>query len=84
MRTTIRLNDDLLAKAKMHALETRRTLTDVIRDGLVALLERERGEESPRVVKLPVFKGDGVYEGIDVNNSASLLDRMELGRPGSK
>ena len=78
MRTTIRLDDELLADLKRHAADTHRTLTQVIRDGAVALLERERGNASPRTVKLPVFRGDGTYEGIDVNNSASLLDRMEL------
>ena len=78
MRTTIRLNDDLLTEVKKHAADTRRTLTQVIRDALVALLERERGAKSPRTIKLPVFKGDGVYEGIDINNAATLLERMEL------
>ena len=78
MRTTIRLNDNLLAEAKRHASNTHRTLTQVIRDAVVALLQRERGEKSPRKVKLPVFNADGVYEGIDVNNSASLLEKMEL------
>jgi len=79
MRTTIRLTDDLMAEAKRHATDTHRTVTELIRDALVVLLQRERGQQSPRKVKLPVFKGDGVYDGIDINNSASLLTRMELG-----
>ena len=78
MRTTVRLDDDFLVEVKKHAAETHRTLTRVIQDALTALLQRERGEQSPRSVRLPVFKGDGVHDGIDVNNSASLLDRMEL------
>ncbi len=80
MRTTVRLDDDLLTEAKQHAVRTRRTLTQLLADGLVALLERERGGQSPRQVRLPVFHGDGVYGGIDVNRSASLLERMELER----
>ena len=78
MRTTIRLDDGLLAEAKRHAVTTRRSLTQLIRDSLVALLERERGASSPRKVRLPVFSGDGVYEGIDINRSSALLDRMDL------
>ena len=78
MRTTIRLNDELLIETKKHASETHRTVTQVIHDAVVALLERERGAKSPRKVKLPLFKGDGVYKGININNSASLLEKMEL------
>ena len=80
MRTTIRLNDELLLEAKRHAAETHRTLTRVIQDALVALLQRERGADSPRRVRLPVFRGDGVFDGVDINNTASLVDRMELDR----
>jgi predicted transcriptional regulator len=78
MRTTIRLNDELLQTAKQHALATQRTLTQLIQDALVSLLEKERGAASPRTVKLPTFQGDGIYPGIDINSNASLRDRMEL------
>jgi hypothetical protein len=79
MRTTIRLNDGLLLQAKHHAASTRRSLTQVIADGLVSLLERERGAQSPRRVQLPVFHGDGTYDGVDTNRSAALLECMENG-----
>lgn len=77
MRTTVRIEDELLVEAKRHAAETRRTLTQLIRDALIAQLERERGRASPRKVQLPVFLGDGLQEGVDVNKTASILDRME-------
>jgi hypothetical protein len=80
MRTTIRLDDGVLLEAKRHAAETHRTLTRVIQDALVALLQRERGADSPRKIRLPVFQGDGVFDGVDINNTASLIDRMELDR----
>jgi hypothetical protein len=80
MRTTIRLDDEVLLEAKRHAAETHRTLTRVIQDALVALLQRERGADSPRRIRLPVFRGDGVFDGVDINNTASLVDRMELDR----
>lgn len=78
MRTTIRLEDHLLLEAKRHAAETHRTLTELIRDSVVAMLERERGRASPRRVTLPTFWGDGLFDEIDINNSSSLLDRMEI------
>ena len=77
MRTTIRLNDDLLQEAKQHAISTHRTLTQLIQDALVALLERERATISPRKVKLPTFKGDGVYPGVDINCTSTVLGQMD-------
>ncbi|MEM9162232.1 MAG: DUF2191 domain-containing protein [Cyanobacteria bacterium P01_F01_bin.4] len=78
MRTTIRLNDELLQTAKQHALATQRTLTQLIQDALVVLLEQEKGAASPRTVVLSTFRGDGTYPGVDINRSASLRDQMEL------
>lgn len=77
MRTTVRLNEELLRSAKQHALVTKRTLTQLIQDAVIALMERERGAASPRVVTLPTFKGEGTYPGVDINSSATLLDQME-------
>jgi hypothetical protein len=79
MRTTVRLDDVLLRRAKRHAADTHRTLTQLIADGLLGLMEREQSAQSPRKVKLPVFHGDGVCEGVDINRSISVLERMEQG-----
>jgi hypothetical protein len=78
MRTTIRLNDELLQAAKQHALATQRTLSQLIQDALVLLLKKERSAVSPRTVELPTFHGDGTYPDIDTNSNASLQDRMDL------
>ena len=77
MRTTVRLDDQLLTEAKRHALETRRTLTELIRDSLVAMIERERGRASPRKVRLATFSGDGALAGVDVDSTAGLLEHMD-------
>ena len=71
------MDETLLAEAKRHALDTQRSLTQLIRDAVVALLQRERGTQSPRRPSLPVFLGDGVHAGIEIDNSAGLLDSME-------
>lgn len=78
MRTTVRLDENLLGDAKRHALETGRTLTDLIRDSLVATLERERGTASPRRVRLVTVKGEGVFPGVDLNSSVSVLEHMDV------
>jgi hypothetical protein len=77
MRTTIRLNDELLTEAKKVAAGAGKTLTAVIEDSLRETLGRRRRPSGLRRVRLPAFKGTGLRPGIDLDDSASLLDRME-------
>ncbi len=76
MRTTIRLDDELLAEAKALAARTGRTLTRVIEDALrQSLVDPGGGADTP--VRLPTFAGRGVRPGIDLDDSAGLLDALE-------
>lgn len=77
MRTTVRLDEHLLARAKAHAAKTGRTLTALIEDALRQELQRRPTETVRPRVKLKTFKGTGVRAGIDLEDSASLLDAME-------
>ena len=77
MRTTIRLDDQLLSEAKKVAADTGRTLSAVIADSLRETLARRRQPIRRRKVRLPTFRGTGLRPGIDLDDSASLLDRME-------
>jgi hypothetical protein len=76
MRTTIRLDPRLLAEAKKRAAEGGRTLTAVIEDALRESLARQRATPR-RPVKLVTFKGDGLQPGVDLDDTAALLDRLE-------
>jgi hypothetical protein len=77
MRTTVRLDDDLLTAAKRVAVETGRTLTAVIEDALRQALSR-RGLAKQSRAKLPVARGGGVLQpGVDLDDSAGLLELME-------
>jgi hypothetical protein len=80
MRTTIRLDDQLLSDAKALAARTGRTLTGVIEDALRAALAQRADGPSGEDVKLPTFDGDGLQPGVDLDDSAALLDVMESGR----
>jgi hypothetical protein len=84
MRTTVRLDDDLLRQAKALAARTGRTLTAVIEDGLRQVLarHRRRQEERPSVV-LPTFKGKGLRPGVDLDDTAGLLDILDGDRDPS-
>jgi hypothetical protein len=77
MRTTIRLPDDLLEAAKRRAVSTGRTLTKVIEDALRAALAREDTDTRPSEVVIPTFGSGGLRPGIDLDDSASLLDAMD-------
>jgi hypothetical protein len=76
MRTTIRLPDALLRQAKTRASETGSTLNAVIEDAVrAALLRREPVNRAERLV-LPTFRGKGLQPGVDLDDSAALLDLM--------
>lgn len=76
MRTTIRLPDDLLTEAKRVAAETNRSLTRLIEDALRSALARRQAPPRERV-RLPTVDGMGLRPGVDLDNSAALLDIME-------
>lgn len=80
MRTTIRLDDDLLARAKAFAARTGRTLTAVIEDALRAALAQGRPSRRRERIELPTFGSGGTLPGIDLDDSGALLDAMEPGR----
>ena len=78
MRTTIRLDDDLLAAAKRRAVETGQTLTAVIEQALrEALARTPRGASAARRIELPTDGSGGLQPGVDLDDGASLLDAME-------
>ena len=77
MRTTIRLDDDLLTEARLLAARSGKTLTSVIEDALRERLARQKeiGERKP--VRLTTVSGQGLQPGIDLDDTASLLAMME-------
>ncbi|MBZ5564275.1 MAG: type II toxin-antitoxin system VapB family antitoxin [Acidobacteriia bacterium] len=76
MRTTIRLDDQLLAQAKKLAAERGTTLTAIIEDSLREVLARRQPPRRHAKFHFPTFKGDGLQPGVDLDDSASLLDLM--------
>lgn len=75
MRTTIRLEDDLLRRAKARAAASGRSLNDFISDAVRAALAPPRG--SSAAVVLPTFPGGVLRPGVDLDDSAALIDLME-------
>ena len=76
MRTTIRINDDLLKRAKKHAADEGRTLTSLVEDGLALILSKPKTGHRKRV-DLPVSTASGgVLPGVDLNRSSDLEEVM--------
>jgi len=79
MRTTLRIDDDLYAEVKQLASRTGRTVTAVIEDALRSGLARGRATQrrGRPPVRLTTYRGKGLQPGVDLDDSASLLDLME-------
>ena len=77
MRTTIRLDDQLLEQTKQYALTHGKTFTAIVEDALREKLMSLPGVKKKPPVKLKTVSGKGVNAGIDLDDSASLLDVME-------
>lgn len=80
MRTTITLDDGLLREAKAVAAASGRPLKEIIENALRESLARRKNVTSERVI-LNTFGGSGLQPGVDIHNSAALLDIMERDAP---
>lgn len=76
MRTTIRLNEVLLQKLKKMAIEQNRTLNSLLEEAAREKLARSNRTTGAQAVRLRTFRGQGVLPGVDLDDSASLLDLL--------
>jgi hypothetical protein len=79
MRTTIRMDEQLLKEAKQLAAQQGKSLTAVIEDALRETLRRQRHARDQEPARLVTFQGKGLRPGVDLDDSATLLDLMESG-----
>jgi hypothetical protein len=80
-RTTIRLPEDLIRRAKRKAAAEGRSLTALIEDGVRRVLnERSPIKKASRVLPPVSSKTGGVIPGIDLNDSAALQEMEDMGR----
>jgi hypothetical protein len=78
MRTTVRLDEGLLEQARREAARRGVTLTSLIEQGLRLALRRPRAPTRTDRVRLPVSRATGgVIPGVDLNDTADLLDRLD-------
>ena len=73
----MRLDDQLLADAKRLAAETGRTLTAVIEDALRQSLSHRNQKPAAEPVRLISHGQGGLRPGVNLDNSADLLELMQ-------
>jgi hypothetical protein len=78
MRTTVRLEGRLLAKAKQEARRRGETFTSLMERGLRLALSGSHKHARSSQVELPVSTASGgLRPGIDLDDTSALLDRLD-------
>ena len=77
MRTTISIDEHLLKEAKKAALASETNLSALIETALKDALARRHRKAKKVLVRLHTFGGRGLRAGVDLDDTASLLDLME-------
>jgi hypothetical protein len=78
MKTTLNLNDQLLANAKALAAQQRTSLTRLIEEGLQLRLLAKSTVSSKGRTRLPVFRGrGGLVAGVDPSSNRALLEALD-------
>ena len=77
MRTTITIGDDLLRQARQAALKRSCTLSTIVEEALRKAFATSVPPSSSRPTRLVTFRGRGLRAGIDLDDSAGLLDAMD-------
>ncbi|MDX3895165.1 DUF6364 family protein [Pusillimonas sp.] len=76
MKTTLDLNDTLVAEAKAVAARQRTTLTRLIEEGLQLRLRKQ--QMPAKSIRLPVHHGEGgLMPGLDGLSNKALLDAAD-------
>jgi plasmid stability protein len=76
MRTTVNIDDHLLAEAKVLAARTSRSLGAVVEDALRAALRRHEDERASTDFQLPTHGAGGLQPGVDLDDKEALAELM--------
>ena len=81
MRTTLNIDEELLAAYKRLAARTHSSLSHVIQDALREALTLRQGREARPPIRLSALsQGGGLVPGVDLSNHAALTEVLE--QPG--
>lgn len=72
------MKDEILQEAKIEAARRHISLTALIEEALADSLGKSTiDKDDLQDFKVITFKGNGLLEGVDLNDRDSLLDRMD-------
>ncbi len=78
MRTTVRLDEGLLTKAKQEARKRGETLTSLMERGLRLAISGSHKHARSAKVRLPTSKATGgVRPGINLDDTSAVLDHLD-------
>jgi|RhiMetdeSRZDD1v2_1073273.scaffolds.fasta_scaffold1591047_2 plasmid stability protein len=77
MRTTVRLNEDLLRRLKAFAAERNRSMTSVLEDAVRQMLDLHENLPPKRHIDIITYGGDGYVTEIDLTPEAIKHIMME-------
>lgn len=78
MKTTLDINDSLLANAKALAAQQRTSLTRLIEEGLQLRLRSPKVAAKASKRRIPVFKGrGGLVTGLNPTSNKAMLDAAD-------
>jgi hypothetical protein len=71
MRTTVRLNEDLLRRLKAFAAERNRSMTSVLEDAVRQLLDRQEPIPPKRHIELITYGSGGTVAELDIDDPST-------------
>lgn len=77
MRTTIRVDDELLAEAKGLAAQRHTSLNSIMEEALRLILARQQAAAERSRVELPTFGGSGTMPGVDTGDWDTVKRLLE-------
>jgi hypothetical protein len=77
VRVRVTIEDALHQELKAAAAVSGRTVAEIVDSALREWLARRRAAHNRPRISLAVFGGGGLRPGVDISNSAELLDIME-------
>lgn len=81
MRTTVTIDDHLLAEAKLIAARTHRTIGSVLEDALRKLIDEQTARPSNEPYVLPSFPtGGGLRPGVDLYDKDQIEALLDDGK----
>lgn len=81
MRTTVNVDDELLAQAKLIAARTHRTIGSVLEDGLRMVLAESGDRAEPVALPDFAYRG-GLNAGVDLYDRDAMSELLHEGSDG--